>query len=259
MDDPSVAAAVLHVIGHEDFEAKFKHPLKFNGTDFVQERLTTELQVTELSQQACGKLHVFLERYGTMLPPADVEALSRTPAASTQEAQIWLQRLRAAPPSASSLQKTARRRRWQWAKREMAKPSAYFDEEEMRGRDPRRWQQLVGRHVGGTSMMQPMKGGLSAHLLQQLDREVDQEAASATKKPRVGELEDEDDDGGAHVLENGSVDLPAARAEFLRVMRDRFVEGGEPGFDYSLVDDDEDLDDLEELGQDAEERYFDDM
>jgi len=257
MDDPSIAAAVLHVMGHEDFEGKFKHPLKFNGTDFVQERLSTELQVTELSGQASGKLHVFLERYGAMLPATDLEALSRTPAASTQEAQIWLQRLRAAPPSAAAMQKTARRRRWEWAKREMAKPAGYFDEEEMRGRDPRRWQHLVGRHAGsGSSMLQPMKGGLSAHLLQQLDREVDKEAAADTKRPRVGEPDEEDDGAEAG---SGSVDLPAARAEFLRVMRDRFVEGGEPGFDYDAVDCDENLDDLEELGQDAEERYFDDM
>ncbi len=46
-------------------------------------------------------------------------------------------------------------------------------------------------------------------------------------------------------------------ADFRRVMKERFIDGKEKHFDYSKVDDDSDLDDLETMGRDAEERYFD--
>lgn len=53
-------------------------------------------------------------------------------------------------------------------------------------------------------------------------------------------------------------DVAVRRAKFLKTMRDRFVNGAEPGFNYSNLDEDSDLDDVAELGRDAEERYFDD-
>ena len=39
--------AVKHVVEHADFASKFKHPVKFNGTDFVEERLNKEQQLAE--------------------------------------------------------------------------------------------------------------------------------------------------------------------------------------------------------------------
>ena len=61
---------------------------------------------------AAGSLHIFLERYGTMLEASDLENLASTPAAEMAEAQIWLERLRREPPSEALMQKKARRRRW---------------------------------------------------------------------------------------------------------------------------------------------------
>merc|ERR1712032_836095 len=45
-------------------------------------------------------------------------------------------------------------------------------------------------------------------------------------------------------------------AQFLKAMRERFVNGLEADFDYSRLDEDSDLDDIVELGRDAEDKYF---
>ncbi|KAI8608845.1 hypothetical protein BC830DRAFT_1153563 [Chytriomyces sp. MP71] len=48
------------------------------------------------------------------------------------------------------------------------------------------------------------------------------------------------------------------RAEFVRIMRERWLDGRETAFyDYSGVDLDEGLDDFGVIGREAEERYFD--
>ena len=48
------------------------------------------------------------------------------------------------------------------------------------------------------------------------------------------------------------------RREFVEMMQERFLRG-EDGefFDYSTVDDDPDLDDLDQVSREAEEAYFD--
>lgn len=49
------------------------------------------------------------------------------------------------------------------------------------------------------------------------------------------------------------------RGEFVRLMREAFLAGEDASFfDYSIIDNDEDLDDLEIRGRDAEESWFDD-
>merc|ERR1719277_1539839 len=74
--------------------------------------------------------------------------------------------------------------------------------------------------------------------------------------------DDEDDEGPGkkrRVAEAAAPDDAAVRrARFFKVMRDRFVEGKEAHFDYSALDDDSELDDIVELGRDAEDKYFDD-
>ncbi|KAG0238143.1 hypothetical protein BGW42_007134 [Actinomortierella wolfii] len=49
----------------------------------------------------------------------------------------------------------------------------------------------------------------------------------------------------------------ALRQEFLVLMKQRFIDGLDETFDYSTVDYDEDLDDLEQQAHDDEDRWFD--
>ncbi|OLP81582.1 hypothetical protein AK812_SmicGene37878 [Symbiodinium microadriaticum] len=83
--DAAVDVAVKRVMEHADFASKFKHPVKFNGTDFVEERLTAEQQLAEVTRSASQQMHVFLERYGSLLCAEDLRALAGCPAAETAE------------------------------------------------------------------------------------------------------------------------------------------------------------------------------
>ncbi|ORY36871.1 hypothetical protein BCR33DRAFT_721798 [Rhizoclosmatium globosum] len=50
------------------------------------------------------------------------------------------------------------------------------------------------------------------------------------------------------------------REELVTIMKERFLDGGDAEFfDYSFVDDDEELDDLKVMERDVQERYFDGM
>eukprot|EP00930_Biecheleria_cincta_P064757 TRINITY_DN50411_c0_g1_i1.p1 TRINITY_DN50411_c0_g1~~TRINITY_DN50411_c0_g1_i1.p1 ORF type:complete len:313 (-),score=88.97 TRINITY_DN50411_c0_g1_i1:164-1102(-) len=304
--DASVEMAVLRVTQHADFASKFKHPIKFNGKDFVEHRLSPEQQLAEVSKSASSALHVFLERYGMLLAQEELRALATSPAAETAEARIWLERLLREPPSAMQLSKVRRRRRWVWAKREMVQASGYFCEDEMKRRDPQLFHHLVGQHSDSSIRLSaPMQGSLSQYLMQQLDKDCQAEllgAQSASllendaqalgrngagfsqgttkrkrgednetddskiKPPNVDDLDyisddeadDRDLDGEESAAPRGSDDMAVRRARFLKVMRDRFMDGKERAFDYAVLDEDSDLDDMVELGRDAEERYFDD-
>ena len=276
--DAAVEVAVKRVMEHADFAGKFKHPIKFNGTDFVEQRLTTEQQLVEVTKSANGQMHVFLERYGSMLPSEDLRALASCPSAQTAEARFWLERLMKEPPSDLELGKRRRRRRWVWAKREMARSAGFFSEEEMKERDPQLYHRLVGQYMDTTvKLSDPMQGSLSTYLMQQLERECeaevlqvdtlhrgDESMPAPAKRQRVKEAGDEEftneeiedyyDVGHA---EAGGDDAAVRRATFLKAMRDRFVDGMERNFNYAALDEDSDLDDVVELGRDAEEKYFD--
>eukprot|EP00928_Gymnodinium_smaydae_P043236 TRINITY_DN29012_c0_g1_i1.p2 TRINITY_DN29012_c0_g1~~TRINITY_DN29012_c0_g1_i1.p2 ORF type:complete len:306 (+),score=96.21 TRINITY_DN29012_c0_g1_i1:51-920(+) len=269
-----VSAVVVKVVAHDGFAAKFKHPVKFNGTDFVETRLTPAEQRAEVEKLATTKLHVFLERYGTLLSAEDLSALAASPLAATAEVRFWLEKLAQEPATDAARQKRGRRRRWLWAKREMARPDGYFSEESMKHRDPKAFHQVVGRHLAPTLQLSaPMQGSLSSYLIQRLERECEAgtggdvptepcDAAHAAAAPGEAEGDAEDDAMSDAAMSDeeggGGEDMDTARrAKFLRVMRDRFVNGDERNFDYARIDDDSDLDDVAELGRDAEEKYFD--
>jgi len=273
--------AVHQVLQHKDFSTKFKHPLKFDGENYVEVRLGHDEQQIEVTKLAGKSPHVFLERYGDLLSREELVALRAACQQPTPEVQFWLDRLLREPPNEAERAKKARRRRWNWAKLQMAKGDGYFSEEEMKRREPKLFLELVGKHLEpATQLNAPMKGGLSAHLLQQIDREEfehlintgpegrgEDENGCRPSKTRRRNVEDPmgevnmDEEGDVDMVvsdtEGGSLDIADRRAQFLKAMRNRFVNGHEREFAYGDVDADSDLDDLTELSRDAEERYFD--
>ncbi|CAJ1443390.1 unnamed protein product [Effrenium voratum] len=169
----------------------------------------------------------------------------------------------------------------------MARSAGFFCEDEMKQRDPQLFHHLVGQYVDTTvKLSDPMQGSLSTYLMQQLEKQVEADELQAAggarsaaspfasvargggdsapaKRQKVQEAEDEDftnedyydvsdDEGGG-----GADDAAVRRAKFLKAMRDKFVDGLERSFDYKALDEDSDLDDLVEMGRDAEEKYFD--
>ncbi|KAG0348893.1 hypothetical protein BG005_011272 [Podila minutissima] len=57
--------------------------------------------------------------------------------------------------------------------------------------------------------------------------------------------------------EHRKEDQEALRCEFVLLMKQRFLDGLDSNFDYSTVDFNEDLDDLDQEAHDEEDRYFD--
>jgi len=178
----------------------------------------------------------------------------------------------------------------------MAKPNGFFCEEEMKRREPKLFHRYVGRHLDSkVKLSAPMEGSLSGYLMQQLERECEAER-SGVSLPSGGAAEDgtiagrplqqptpmdedgddemfgdedEEDSSGSSGEEGGAKrrrvaqgalpdDAAARREKFLRVMRNRFVAGHEPNFNYPQLDEDSELDDVVELGRDAEDKYFED-
>lgn len=293
MDD-----VVRRLVAHDSFAGRFKHPVHFNGTDFVERRLTPDEQFAEVAEVASTKMHVFLERYGELLSVEDLVSVSASPLAETEEVRFWLARLRREPPSDTKRQKQSRRRRWLWARREMAAAEGFFSEDEMKRRNAKLFHELVGRHLdSGARLSKPMQGSLSGYLMQRLEKEADDELkgtagvrssggtgdAAAPVESSVdadgvpsakrhrghmsaagGGPNGDEEEAGADVDfgefdgEAGAAEQDPAlrRAQFLKAMRERFVNGLQPGFDYAKLDEDSDLDDIVELGRDAEDKYF---
>lgn len=285
----ALSHAFRHVVAHSEFSNKFRHPVKFDGNNFVETRLSKEAQCEEVALLAEKSLHIFLERYGALLSHSHLEALKTMPN-SSPETLIYLEKLSREPLGGQRLDKQKRRRRWVWVRREMVRPEGFFAEEEMKCRDPQLFYRLVGRHLDASiRLSDPMQGSLSSYLMTLLEKEreaemivdnagIQSQANSGDGDPEEGGTFDgedyiDDESSGASDEDGGgkrrrlqsdvrpgahSDDVAVRRARFLKAMRDRFIAGREPGFNYTNIDEDSDFDDVVELGRDAEEKYFDD-
>ncbi|XP_065715532.2 coiled-coil domain-containing protein 97 isoform X6 [Patagioenas fasciata] len=137
------------------------------------------------------------------------------------------------------------------ALRRLIREGRYFSEREMRLRAPRLYQRHIGRFGGGGDPETPPGDPASAppgppSLAQLLLKALEQEA------PQPTDDESSDDSGDPPAGER-----PLLRREFLALMYQRFLDGEDPDFDYSQVDENPDMDDLEAEAREAEERYFD--
>ncbi|KAF9434027.1 hypothetical protein BGZ76_008672 [Entomortierella beljakovae] len=61
----------------------------------------------------------------------------------------------------------------------------------------------------------------------------------------------------SHATANRKEDQEALRRDFVLLMKQRFLDGQDQSFDYSTVDFDEDLDDLDQENYDGEDKWFD--
>lgn len=263
---------VARVVSHAGFSGTFRHPVKFDGTNYVECRLSPEEQHKQVGELALHKPHVFLERYGTMLAASDLVELRRL-VPVTPECQYWLDHLERDPPSACERAKKARRRRWVWARDEMLKGEGFFSEDEMRHRAPEMYRSLVGCYIEPTAQMSaPMQGSLSSYLMRRLEDEIEvdtdgmgaEEGAGAadvscTPPKDADQVDDSLSDASGYAGDKRNVDVASRRAQFLKEMRNRFVQGEEAAFDYDRIDGNSEYDDLAEIDRDAEERYFDEM
>ncbi|XP_030330873.1 coiled-coil domain-containing protein 97 [Strigops habroptila] len=138
----------------------------------------------------------------------------------------------------------------------------------MRAREPLLYQHYIGQYRGG----RPPPGGplcpwggparprspppaprsLSGLLLRSMDE------AAVLERLRQQRLSHGEEEGGSSPPPSpDAAERELLRAEFVSRMFQRFLDGQDGDFDYSQVDGNAELDDLELAERDAEERYFD--
>ncbi|XP_068855207.1 coiled-coil domain-containing protein 97-like [Aphelocoma coerulescens] len=147
------------------------------------------------------------------------------------------------------------------ALRELLKGGEYFSEEQMRLRAPGLFHHYIGRFRDPKSAPGPPKSapgpppkalGAAAEL---------PAGGGARGLPRFGafweeEEEDEDEDEDEERIPD-EAERELLRLEFTSRMYQSFLEGQDSDFDYSQVDENPELDNLDILSRDLEDRYFD--
>jgi hypothetical protein len=179
-----------------------------------------------------------------------------------------------------------RNRRLKYLETHEAWVGDYFSMESMETRDPYMYQHYFGKRA--TSQRNPAAASsqtkLSDYLLYAMDKSDRQQAVLREEaRIRARDIVEEEDDDDSDVDEsedeeemeedvddeNGqskeapdvmdseqSVLRQDLQDEFVRMMREKWLDGLE-NFDYSVVDDNEALDDIDQISKDAQDRYFD--
>ncbi|XP_054664205.1 coiled-coil domain-containing protein 97 isoform X2 [Grus americana] len=167
------------------------------------------------------------------------------------------------PPARTRL----RNRRYA-ALRQLIQDGEYFSEEEMRAREPLLYQHYIGQYRG----VEPLPGDPQGtphflgnppgpqSLTNLLLRSVEEAAVQQRlrrQRLRDGDSGEEEEDDDADPWVPDAAERAMLREEFTSRMYQRFLDGEDGDFDYSQVDENPDLDNLDIVSRDAEERYFD--
>ncbi|XP_074990479.1 coiled-coil domain-containing protein 97 isoform X2 [Calonectris borealis] len=167
------------------------------------------------------------------------------------------------PPARTRL----RNRRYA-ALRQLIQGGEYFSEEEMRAREPLLYQHYIGQYRGAEPLpgdppaaphslgTPPGPQSLAGLLLRSVEEAAVQQRLRR-QRLRDGDSGDEEGDASPDPWVPDAAERAMLREEFISRMYQRFLDGEDGDFDYSQVDENPDLDNLDIVSQDAEERYFD--
>uniref|UniRef100_A0A1E1W6Z7 CCD97-like C-terminal domain-containing protein n=1 Tax=Pectinophora gossypiella TaxID=13191 RepID=A0A1E1W6Z7_PECGO len=194
--------------------------------------------------------------------------------------------------SEDSRRKRTRNRRFK-AMQKLQEDTDYFSEKQMMFRNPLLYEQLVGQYLTDKEIAE--RDGVDRENLTFLNmilETVDRNQMRETKNEQMLEEEDDsptssekgenskgDDTPPKNRKQWGDFDTPDTtpsfkpeirkqtmisaperrllREEFLQEMFSSFIEGRDEDVDYNSIDNDEQFDDLQQVSQDAEDRYFD--
>ncbi|XP_066065365.1 coiled-coil domain-containing protein 97 isoform X2 [Chamaea fasciata] len=177
--------------------------------------------------------------------------------------------------------RTRLRNRRYAALRELIRGGEYFSQEQMRLRAPGLFHHYIGRFQdpktpqihpknpeillgdpktpqGGPKIPQihPKISGEPQNLRELLLRALEDTTAQDDEEDDEEEEEDDDDDDDEGRVPDAA-ERELLRLEFTTRMYQRFLEGQDGDFDYSQVDENPDLDNLDIVARDLEDRYFD--
>lgn len=175
-------------------------------------------------------------------------------------------------PRRSGARTRLRNRRYA-ALRQLIAAGEYFSEEEMRAREPLLYEQYIGQYRGaepppvtsgpppgaappGAAPPGAAPPGLAALLLRSVEEAAVQRRLRR-QRLRDGDTEEEEEDEEAEPWVPDAAERALLREEFTSRMHQRFLDGQDGDFDYSQVDENPELDNLDIVSRDAEERYFD--
>lgn len=192
--------------------------------------------------------------------------------------------------SNESRSKRIRNRRYK-ALQKLQQDTDYFSEKQMMYRNPLLYEQLIGQYLTDDEIRErdavdskdltflgviletvernEMKETKYAQMMTE-DQEVSEEFQETDNK-RNFEKPKEKQWGSFDVPDAESANIPEKRnelminanernllrEEFFQEMYSSFIEGRDINFDYNTVDNDEEYDDLQQMSQDAEDKYFD--
>lgn len=194
--------------------------------------------------------------------------------------------------SSNSRRKRVRNRRYN-ALQKLKNETDYFSEKQMMFRSPLLYEQLVGQYLTDEEIkVRDNVDNENLTLLNMILETVDRNEMRETKNEQLLEEDmesiqlNEDDSSVENVNSSyarkkqwGDFDIPDTRpsympekrkqctitapernllrGEFLQEMYSSFINGRDEDFDYNSVDNDEQYDDLQQVSQDAEDKYFD--
>ncbi|XP_014670890.1 PREDICTED: coiled-coil domain-containing protein 97-like, partial [Priapulus caudatus] len=162
----------------------------------------------------------------------------------------------------------------------------YFSDDSMMQRNPLMYQQMVGQYLTEEERNEQIKarqreldGRISNVLMNCIDNEAMQRTKDYELDLEEGAMEEEEDDeeeedeekeeeegDGDEEVDKNYKRSPSTldqrekdmlKSEFLHVMHERFLSGSDVDFDYSTIDSNTDYDDLQTIGRDEEDKYFD--
>ena len=248
-------------------------------TDFTNEQKVQILK--ELFEQNPS---VFLARFGKWISLDDLCCFC---AASGSEMEYTISVLKKSL-SANASGICVKNRRYE-ALRRLEKETSYFSDDEMQERCPLLYQQYIGQYMTDEEKFEKDEAKMkdevkmSSFIFQQIDRDwlKKKEMEEQEMEECMEEEEDEDSDNdseghsedneghkegneghhedkkGQDVTSISSEHKLKLREEFLNLMRQRFLEGLDEEFDYTKVDTNDEYDNLDILGQDEQDKYFD--
>uniref|UniRef100_A0AAY4DDU4 CCD97-like C-terminal domain-containing protein n=1 Tax=Denticeps clupeoides TaxID=299321 RepID=A0AAY4DDU4_9TELE len=225
--------------------------------------LTRDERRRILLEQYQAKPLVFLERYRAHLKPEHLGAFSHL--GSDCRAQHYCKEVQSC--AASRAGKTKVRNHRFAALRALQEGGQYFSEEQMRVREPLLYEQYIGQYLNDEEILQRSQetmqagpGGLADLLLNSYQEKVLQKRMQEEQEYEDA-AEEESEEEDEKEWEPTAEEKVLLREEFISQMHQRFLEGKDKDFDYSLnceVDENPDYDNLDIVSRDAEERYFDD-
>ncbi|CAH4037723.1 unnamed protein product [Pieris brassicae] len=190
--------------------------------------------------------------------------------------------------SEESRNKRVRNRRYK-ALQNLQDTTDYFSEKQMMFRNPLLYEQLIGQFLTDEEIqIRDSADNDNLTLLSLILDTVDRNQMRETKNVQMIQEDDETSSSTTQKTSTqscsqnkkwGDFDIPDTRAEitrevrhqtmidanernllreeFLQEMYSSFIEGRDIDFDYNSVDSNDDYDDLKQISQDAEDKYFD--